>query len=257
MLFPLPENYELTKENSSALPEATNDEIVPVRTIEAQHVHDGPAFRGVDYLANAQQGIAAGNREYLRDSGVGCGRVDLLVGIAELDLVIAFENSEQRFPADGGVQKPREFSGAQIAGLQRKRLARGVAQALDLNDVGGGRKRESRGRFGSIVEHFREEDLGSGGEAAAGHLFGVAHQFIEVNFWCGDKSSDAAAALDDSFAFERGESVARGHEADLMKLGEVALGGHRVTGSQLAGFDALADPALDSLVCGQAIVVLR
>jgi len=75
-----------------------------VRTIEAQHVHDGLGFGGIDDLANAQQGIATGNGEDLRDSRVGRGRVDLLVGIAELDLVIAFENSEQRFPADGGVQ---------------------------------------------------------------------------------------------------------------------------------------------------------
>src|SRR6266480_3920828 len=58
-------------------------------------------------------------------------------------------------------------------------------------------------------------------------------------------------------ALEGGESVPRGHEADLMKLGEVAFRSDGVTGAQLAGFDALADPALDSLVRGQAVAVLR
>jgi hypothetical protein len=78
-----------------------------------------------------------------------------------------------------------------------------------------------------------------------------------MNFRGSDECADAAAALDDSFALERGEGVAGGHQADLMKLSEVAFRGDGVTGSQLAGFDALADPALDSLVRGQAIVVLR
>src|SRR2546429_4702701 len=131
-----------------------------------------------------------------------------------------------------------------------------MTQALEFEDAAGGGKRESRGGFVFVVEHFREEHLGAGGEAAAGHLLGIAHQFIKVNFWGGDKSSDAAAALDDSFAFERGQGVAGGHQADLMDLGEVAFGRHGVAGTQVSGIDTLADGALNPLVGRQAVAIL-
>ena len=132
-----------------------------------------------------------------------------------------------------------------------------MAEALELDDLGGGWKREPSGGFIFVVEHFGEEHPGAGSEAAAGHLLGVAHQLIEMNFWGGDKSSDAPASLDDAFAFERGKGVARGHQADLMDFGEVALGGYGVTGTQVSGINALADGALNSLVGGQAVAVLR
>src|SRR4029077_1997281 len=119
-----------------------------------------------------------------------------------------------------------------------------------------GRKREPGGGLAFVLEHFGEEHLGAGGEAAAGHLLGIAHQFIKVNFRRGDKSANAAAAFDDSFAFERGQSVARGHEADLMNLGEVALGGDGVPRMQMPGVDAFTNGALNSLVSRQAVAVL-
>src|SRR6266481_5394617 len=59
-----------------------------------------------DELANAQQGIAAGNGENIGDSRVSRGRVHLFIGVAKFNLVIAFEYSEKRFPADGCVQEP-------------------------------------------------------------------------------------------------------------------------------------------------------
>src|SRR5712691_8254890 len=132
-----------------------------------------------------------------------------------------------------------------------------MAKALEFDDLAGGWKREPSGGFIFIVEHLGEEHPGAGGEAAAGHLFGVAHQLIEMNFWGGDKRSNAAAALDDTFAFERGQSVARGHKTDLVDFGEVALGGYGVTGTQVSGVNALANGALNSLVGGQAVAVLR
>ena len=169
---------------------------------------------------------------------------------------IALEHSEKRFPSDGCVQEPGEFSGAEVAGLQGKRLPRGVTQALEYDDVAGGWEREPRGGFVFTVEHFGEEHFGAGGKAAAGHLLRITHQFVEVNLWGRDKGSNAAAALNDSFAFQRGQSVTRGHQADLMNFGQVALGGDRVAGMQLSCVDALADGALNSLVGGQAVAVL-
>src|SRR5216684_7195631 len=78
-----------------------------------------------------------------------------------------------------------------------------------------------------------------------------------MNFGGGNEGSDAPAALDNPFAFEGSESVAGGHEADLMNLGEVALGGNGVPGMQMPGIDTLANGALNSLVGRQAVAVLR
>src|SRR6266853_923292 len=256
VLYPEPEINMRRPKGIAALPEAANDEIVPVRAVKAQHVHDRLAFGGIDDLANSQQRIAAGDGENLRDSRIGGGRVNFFVGIAEFDFVIAFEDSKKRFPADGSVQKPREFSGAEIASLKGKRFTRGMAKALEFDDLCGGGKREASRGFIFVVEHFGEEHPGAGGETATGHLLGVAHQLIEMNFWGGDKSSDAPAPLDDAFAFKGGEGVARGHEADLVDVGEVALGSDGVTGAQITGVNALADGALNSLVGRQAVAVL-
>ncbi len=224
-----------------------------VRTIETQHVHDGLAFGGIDDLANAQQRIAAGNGENFRDSGVGGGGVNFFVGVAEFDFVIALENSEKRLTADGLVQKSGKFGGVEVAGFESKRLTGGVAEAFELDDLGGGREGKAGRGFIFIVEHFGEKHFGAGGEAASGHLLGVAHQLIEVNFGSGDKRPDTAATLDDAFAFERSESVTSGHEADLMNPGKFAFGSDGITGTQLAGIDALEDRGLDALVSGHAV----
>src|SRR5260370_34351052 len=144
-----------------------------------------------------------------------------------------------------------------VAGLQSKWLTRCMTHALEFDDAARGGKREPSRRFVFILQHFREEHLGSGGEAAAGHLLRIAHQLIEVNFGRGDKSADSAAALDNAFAFARGKSMARGHQADLMDLCKIALRRNRVTGMQLSGIDAPANGALNPLVGRQAVAVLR
>jgi hypothetical protein len=74
-----------------------------------------------------------------------------------------------------------------------------------------------------------------------------------MNFRGRDESADATAALDDAITFERSESVARGHQTDLMKLSQVAFRSHSITGAQLTCFNALTDDALNSLVGGDAI----
>jgi hypothetical protein len=88
-------------------------------------------------------------------------------------------------------------------------------------------------------------------------MFRITHQFIEMDFRGGHKRSDAATALDESFPFERDKRVARGHQADLMNLRQVTFRVDGVTRTQMAGFDALADATLDSLVRGEAIAFLR
>src|SRR5438552_8786807 len=104
----------------------------------------------------------AGNGENLRDFRIGRSGVNLFIGIAEFDFVIALENSEERIAADGGVQETWKFSSIDETGFQSKEFAGGMPQALEFNDVAGWRKGEPRGRFVCIVEHFSEEHLGTG-----------------------------------------------------------------------------------------------
>src|SRR5260370_28809174 len=130
-----------------------------------------------------------------------------------------------------------------------------MAETFEFYNLAGGWKGEASSGFVFIVEYFGEEHFRARGEAAASHLLRVAHQFIKVNLGSSDKSSNTAAALDDAFAFEGGESVTRGHEADLVDFGEVAFGSDGVTGMQMPGIDALANGALNSLVGGQAVAV--
>src|SRR5260370_27194707 len=152
--YPEPEISMGQPRNSPALPEAANDEIVPVRAVKAQHVHDGRPFGGIDDLANSEQRIAAGDGESLRDSRIGGGRVNFFVGIAEFDFVIAFEDSKKRVPADGSVQQAREFSSVEVASLKGKWLTGSMAKALEFDDLGGGREREASGGFLFIGEDF-------------------------------------------------------------------------------------------------------
>src|SRR5260370_35044396 len=73
--YPEPEISMGQPRNSPALPEAANDEIVPVRAVAAQDGHDRAAFGGRDDLAHAQQGTAAEDGEDLHRSRVAvrCG----------------------------------------------------------------------------------------------------------------------------------------------------------------------------------------
>jgi hypothetical protein len=62
-------------------------------------------------------------------------------------------------------------------------------------------------------------------------LLGVAHQLVEVDLGSRHEGPNAAAAFDDTFAFEKGQSMPSGHKADLVKAREVALGSNAVSGS--------------------------
>jgi hypothetical protein len=77
-----------------------------------------------------------------------------------------------------------------------------------------------------------------------------------MNFRSGDEGANAAAPLNDSFAFEGSQSVARSHQADQMDSRKIPLGIHGIPGTQMSGFDALADGVLDLLVGRNAITTL-
>ena len=120
----------------------------------------------------------------------------------------------------------------------------------------GRRKRQASGGVRLILNHFGEENLGCRGHVAGGHLLGIAHQFVEMDFRSGNKSTDAAAAFDNAFLFECGQGMAGSHEADLMELSEIAFGSDRIAGAKMAGVDSLAYCGLNSLIGGQRGVCL-
>ena len=69
-----------------------------------------------------------------------------------------------------------------------------------------------------------------------------------MDFGLGDEGADAAAALNEALAFQKGKGVTRGHETDVMRFGEVALGWDSVAGLKLPGINAFADDALNALI---------
>jgi len=153
----------------------------------------GPAFAGIDKPGECAAGDRGGEWRESRRFSDRPQWHQLLHRIAEVDLVIALENSEERIAADRGVQKAREFSGVEGSRFPVQRVRRRPCRkrsSLMRWLVGG---RESRaGSFVFVVEHFGEEHLGTSDKTARGHLFGIAHPFIEVNFGGGDEGSDAA-----------------------------------------------------------------
>src|SRR5216684_4228116 len=244
------------KQRPSSLAKPANQKLVPIGAIKAENIGNGLAFGGVDQLTNAQQGSSTRNGHQFRGAWIGGGGIDFFIGVAELHVVIALEDLEERFAAQRRGEQVGKFRGRKITGLQRERLVRGMTQALQLDDPAVGRQRKPRHDFLLVVNHFGNEDFRGSCQAAAGHLLGVTHQFVEMNLGRGHEGADAAAALHDAFALKPNERMARGHQADLVDSGKVSLGIHRITGAQMSGFDALANGALNLLVGGDAITGL-
>jgi hypothetical protein len=236
---------------------AADDEIVAVGAVEAEDVEDDDAFGGVDDLPDAEKGFALGDAEEFGGAWVGNGGVNFLVGVTEFDTVIALDRGEERRVLERDGEQAGKLSGREIAGFEGERLAGSGAEAFELEDAALGREREASGGFFFVVDNFGEEDFGDGREAAAAHLFGVRHQFIEMNFGGGDEGADAAAALDDAFALERCEGMTRGHEADFVETGEFPFGCDGIAGLEFAGFDDAANRALDAAIRGNTVTALR
>jgi hypothetical protein len=186
----LPETILNQWRKFGALAESANDEIVPVRAIKAEHIHDGFAFGGIDQLANAQQGFAAGNRENIRDARVGGSRINLFVGNPSCNF---FRGCRSGFPSDGSGPKPRNpwhrGSKSQSEGLRH-----GKRSSLMAANTRWGKGKASR----SFVFVFAKSTLRQ--QEAAADICSCSSLNIEVNL-SGDKSTDAAASR--SMLFEK------------------------------------------------------
>jgi hypothetical protein len=180
----------------------------------------------------------------------GRGGIDLLVGVTELDAIVALENSEQGFATEGHGEKAGKLGLREVARFESKGLFGGMAKASQFDDRFVGRQRKAGGDFRFASDGFEAENFGCGRQTASGHLLGVAHQFIEMNFGGSDEGADATPALDKAFVFESRQRVAGGHEADLVHFSKVTLGGDGIARTEVAGVNALADGALNTLVGG-------
>src|SRR6516225_9459799 len=125
-----------------------------------------------------------------------------------------------------------------------------MAQTFQPDELVSRKQAQAGGSVRFIVDQFGTKNLGRGGKISRGHLFGVAHQLVEMYFWRGHKSSDAAPAFDEAFALQSSQSVARRHQADFVQFGKIAFGGYRIARPQLPGVNALTDDRLDALVSG-------
>src|SRR6266481_2766781 len=182
-----------------------------VRAIKAQNVGDSFSFCRVDQLADAHERLSSRDREELGGPGIGSRGVDFLVGVAELDLVFALEDFEKRFAVERRGKEVWEFNGREVAGFQREGLVGRMPKAFQLDDSGIGRKGQAGCDFLLVMDNFREQDFGTSSETAAGHLFGVAHQLVEVNLGSCYERADAPAALYDTLALQGSQRMARGH----------------------------------------------
>src|SRR5258708_4839111 len=150
-------------------------------------------------------------REPLGSPGVSGRSVDFLIGVAELHLVFALEQFEKRFAVERCGKEVWELHGREIAGFQREGLVGRVSKTFQLDDSGIGRQGQAGCDFLLVMDNFREQDFGTSGETATGHLFGVAHQLVEVNLGSRYERADAPAALYDTLPLQSSQRMAPGH----------------------------------------------
>src|SRR5580658_9979667 len=128
-----------------------------------------------------------------------------------------------------------------------------MSQALQLDHSALRRKRKPGIRLLLIINNLREKHFGHRRHAAAGHLFRVTHQLIEMNLRRRDKCADPSPPFHHAFALQRSQRVPRRHQAHRMNLCQVALRRDSIPGAQVPGLDSLPEAALNSLVRRQPV----
>ena len=77
-----------------------------VGAVEAEHVKQDRAFRGVNDLADPQEGFASWDSEQFGRTGIGSRGVYFLIRVTEFDIVVALQSSEQRLALQGLGEQP-------------------------------------------------------------------------------------------------------------------------------------------------------
>src|SRR6476646_5657922 len=79
----------------ASLSEPSNHQLVPVRPIEAKHVHNRSAFGRINKLPDAQQRVAPQHAQQISSSRIGRRSIHFFVGVTKLDLVLSFKDFEK------------------------------------------------------------------------------------------------------------------------------------------------------------------
>src|SRR4029077_19579420 len=95
-------------------------------------------------------------------------------------------------------KQSRKLRRGKVTSLECKRLSRRVSQSLELYHAALRRKRKPRVRLLLVINNLREQHFRNRRHAPAGHLFRIAHQFVEMNFRRRDKRADPPSPLHDS-----------------------------------------------------------
>src|ERR1035438_8226397 len=108
-----------------------------------------------------------------------------------------------------------------------------MADTLDLHHPAGSGESQTGGDLRLILNNLRNNNLRVGSQAAAPHLLGVTHQFVEMDSRRSYECAGTRTTFDNAFAFQSRESVAGGHQANSMNARKFALGAHGIPGLQL------------------------
>ena len=105
-----------------------------------------------------------------------------------------------------------------------------MTETFHLHQAAIGRRGKASRNLRLIVNDFAAQKLRGGDQAAAGHLLGVAHQLVEVNFGRRYKSSGASTPLHCALTLQRSQGMPGRHQAYLVNPGQFSFGIDRVTG---------------------------
>ena len=79
--------------------------------VEAQTVHDGLAFGGVEKLADSEQWVPVPNGQQLRCSQIRRYSINFFVRIGKFNPVLMLQRSKQRTPFERSLHQPGELFG--------------------------------------------------------------------------------------------------------------------------------------------------
>src|ERR1700758_3000158 len=107
---------------------------------------------------------------------VGGGSIDFFVRIGQLYSVIVLQGGKERTLAERRRSKSRELRYRQVDDLKGEWFLSAEPEAVDLHQVAGRGQREPGCDFCLVFDNFCREHSRARGKAAAGHVFGVAHE---------------------------------------------------------------------------------
>src|SRR6266516_7320174 len=101
-----------------------------------------------------------------------------------------------------------------------------MPDSFNLHHATCGRQIQPRGDLVFVVNNFGSDDLRVGGEAAARHLLGIAHQLVEMYSWRRYEGARTSAAFHHALALKASERMTGSHQAHSVDLGKLPLGIH-------------------------------